>query len=230
MWIFDILHFQINPDGSNTNTPTNIFFEVPTLTKKQFPDGGFIKQADFPIYCNYYHKISAIKNDEQNETNDDKPSEIKIIGNFKKFCDAVFKDKIEKTSDLLKIISHMFYPIFNFDELRFVPRILEEINIFMEKFCSNLSIENEKSKAIFLLLLRTNFHVWSMDSLFNEKSQPKSFIFMANQNLLSKELDKNKWILLCFSSINENIKWNTECLRDDIGPVDELILFKNNFF
>ena len=59
MWIFSILKYHINSDGNTVNTPPNIFFEVPTLTPKQYPDGGFISEYDFPIYVDTYHKISV---------------------------------------------------------------------------------------------------------------------------------------------------------------------------
>ena len=245
MWVFSILRYHIRPDGNEMITPRNIFFEVPTLTKKQYPDGGFISEYDFPIYVDEYHKIS-VKDDEKVGIKDVihhnsfyniiKYSDIKVElpEAVKIFCPKIFGKEINFTDDLLLTAAKIFYKDFVFERSNFIPRILEEFNLFMKEFCEGLQIKEEKSLAIFILLLRTNFHVWNFESLFDKQKQPKSFIIMANQNLFSNKPDRNKWNLLCFSSNDEKIEWDTshfsEFIQSEIGIISDSTILDNNLF
>lgn len=223
LWKLSIMNFQLNPDGTPSNAPEEIFFEVPALAKDQYHGSGFIEKTDFPIYVNEYHQVSFAKKDD-----------IQLPEKVRTFCDKLFERNITVTIDLLQTAAHMFYPGFEFKEENFIPRLLNSVNVYLEEFCDHLSDDDEKSLPIFLLLIRTNFHIWNMESIFENQKQPKSFIIISCQNLFSSNPNFDKLSLLCFSSNDEHIEWDTSCLkghiRDSIKKIEDSTLFSNDFF
>lgn len=234
LWIFCNLHYHILPNGENIKNPKYIFFEAPTLTSNQHIEGGSIRAVDFPIAIPPKNIVEVKSSD----------TKILLSPEIQSICKKVFqlpegKDLLY-TSDLLNIALNMFYPsIFDGNnELFFDLRIINETNLFLNRFCKDLKFDKdnlELSQTLFLLLLRTNFHIWTMESVFKDKKQPKSFIILANQNLFNEEPSK-KWNLLCFCSNDEKEcnKWETKHLikeiKDKIEGVSDSTLFEYDFF
>lgn len=81
----------------------------------------------------------------------------------KELCDEIFLNDIKYTTDLFNITNKLFYPTYNLEKTNIEPIIIQNKDNFLEKFCSELNKNNEVDKALFLLLLRTNFHIWYMD-------------------------------------------------------------------
>ena len=218
LWKLSVLHSYVCPEGTSFQTPTNIFFEVPTLNEELFQKDGFTSKVDFPISVHELHQISI----------DHTIKEAKISQDIKYFCDKIFnkKNKVNSISQLIEKAAGIFYPSLQLKKELIEPRLLNQFNLFMSHFCGILP-KDEKNLAIFLLLLRTNFHIWKMEDIFQDKNNFDSFIILSQQNLFSDKQQNLKWTLLSFSAQEKENKWNTNCLTKVISDKMEDISDSN---
>ncbi|OHT13154.1 hypothetical protein TRFO_16819 [Tritrichomonas foetus] len=234
MWQFLYLEYYIQNNGKTTHYPQDIYIEIPTLIKSQYEAEGNFRLLDFPLSCHDFNLYD--KNDEFSQK---ESLGIELSENVKQLSELAFNDNVKYTSDLLTKAANLFFKNDKrkFERSDFVPRILNETNIYLNYFCdNNLMKESIDFKiAIFLLLLRSNFHVWNMDSIFSDdKSISESFFILTRQYLFNED-KSSKWVMIGFTSNNDlHSEWDLTDINVDIKNklqgINDKLLFENELF